>query len=397
VATVEYTALAFVVSAALAVAGGAVGAGSEAIPAAVGAELRKAYCLVAGGDCLGRHGPRPCVVGSRLRSRQTTVAIAMVRLRDGRTVLREVLSDGRVRVTVAQGTGAGVAGELGIELGIGGRDVKAGVEVGGGADAGFERTFLAPDGPAADRLIARLDDDDAPVGGAVTGIVGFVRGRGAAAGEASRTVTFGARAQAEVGLRALGLGPRARAWRGMVTGIRLEHASGDRTLLLRLPREAGAELAAGVAGLDGAVTLSREAELTLARDGTPAELVVRVRGEARGEAELPGVHVQGGDLREAEARLDLADPVVRELAGRLAGGDLGAIRALAGRVAAGARVDVRHYTTRRDGSEKGAMAKAGVALGAEHATATETARLVSAHGREPGRGWSERLDCTMAS
>src|SRR3954464_6643498 len=113
-ATVEYIALAALVSLVLAV-GGATGRARQ-LPDAVGAQLRKAYCLVAGGDCLGPGGPRPCVVSSRSDGRELRASVAFVRLADGRVLLREDRSDGTVALTVLESSGAGGAMQGGLKL-----------------------------------------------------------------------------------------------------------------------------------------------------------------------------------------------------------------------------------------------------------------------------------------
>jgi hypothetical protein len=136
-------------------------------------------------------------------------------------------------------------------------------------------------------------------------------------------------------------------------------------------------------------------ELALDRRGSPSTLTVRAARGVHGEAELGPWRSGGGDLVEAEVRLDLADPELRSLArSLLTPRALSAARALAARLAARARIDVRLYETDRRESVKGATG--GLFLlkgGVEVIEVVRTGRLVDAAGREPGLGWARRLDC----
>jgi hypothetical protein len=316
------------------------------------------------------------------------------RLRDGRVVRREQLADGRVRITVRLSSGAGVAAtfRLGGRLGRRGPDIGAEGQAGG--DLAHERTFVVPDGAAADRLIDTLDEQDPKLAGAVPAIVRFIRSGGRAGeGETSQAMLFSTRMDVEAVLGALDLGPRLEALRGVTAGVRIDAATHAPALLLRLGGEATAELAAPLAHLGAGTTSETGVELALDRDRRPVTLLVHQTHSGRGEARLRDAGAEGGQLVEAEMRLDLEDPAVRDLADRLVHGDLGAARELRARLADGARIDVRRYATTHDESSKGAQVKLGVAIGGERIKATDTARLVEARGREPGLGWAPRLDC----
>lgn len=389
-ATVEYAALAVLVSAALVVGGATVDA--HAIGAAVGGQLRKAYCVVAGGDCFARGGPRPCLVRSQSQLAEHRVSVAVLRLRDGRTVLLEELSDGTFRASLTLSSGAGAGVELGTDVTLLGRRVRAGVDGEVGGDLSYGRTFVLADAGAARRLIARLEHEGPPIGGALPGLVAFLRGRGDD-GEAERTATVSTRAEAQAALEALGLGPRAGALRGITASVRLDRRSGDRTIGLRLGGETVASLGAALAQASGGTVSSAGVELVLDRERRPRELVVRGVGGVHGEARMPSGGVAAGDLREVQARVDLTDPQVRALADRLLGGDLGAAQTLGEHLQREARIDVRQFATTRDEDAFGGRV---LGAGAQHHRLRETARLVAAEGRQPGLGWSRRLDCTLA-
>lgn len=390
-ATVEYAALAVLVSVALVVGSAAVDA--QAIGAAVGGQLRRAYCVVAGGDCFARGGPRPCVVRSDSKLAEHRVSLALVRLRDGRTVLLEELSDGGFRVSLTLSSGGGAGIELGADVRILGRDVRAGVDAEAGGDLAYGRTFVVADAGAAKRLVERLEDEGPPVGGAVPGLVGFLRGRGDD-GEAERTAVVSTRAEAQAALEALGLGPRVGALRGITGSVRLNPRTGDRTIGLRLGGELLGSLGAALAQASAGAVSSAGAELVLDRERRPRELVVRGVGGVHGEARMPSGGVAAGNLREIQARVDLTDPRVRALADRLLGGDLGAARGLGEHLARDARIDVRHFAITRDQGSFGGRAGG---VGVQRHRLRETARLVAAEGREPGLGWSRRLDCVLAA
>jgi hypothetical protein len=387
-ATVEHAALVVVVSSALAAGGTA--ADAERVPRAVAAQVEKAFCLVAGGDCLAPGGPRACVVRRDARSRVRELSAAVFRLRDGRSVLLEHRSDGTVRVTVGLSNAAGATAVLGARFLVGGRGVSAAGEVGGGGEAAWLRRYVVADAAAARRLVERLEEHDPPVGGGAAGVVRFLAG--GSGDEHERAIAFAGEAQAEAALRALGLGGVARAARRVAAGVRVDR-SGARTLLLALDREVTASLAAPLTGLGMGLSSTRDVELELGRDGRPAMLTVRATGAVRGDAKAGGWSSDGGDLVEGEARLDLADPRVRALAGRLLGGDADAGSDLAAELRRGARLDARVYATGRDSRTSGGTVAVGGQLGLETTTTTESARLVGAWGREPGAGWTQRLDC----
>ena len=387
-ATVEYAALAVLVSAVLAVGGAATD--GRAIGAAVGAQLRKGLCVVAGGDCFSRGGPRPCVVGSRSQRAEHRLSIAVVRLRDGRTVVLEERSDGTRRVVLTQWTGAGAGAQFGVDV----AGLQADVDAEAGGDLAYGRAFVVADAAAARRLVERLEDEGPVVGGALPGVVRFLRGAGDGE-ESERRASVTSRVEAQAALEAIGLGPRAGALRDLTGSIGLDRRTGDRTLGLKLGGEAmvtlGAALGQAAAGM---VVPPTGVELVFDARRRPRELVLRGAAGIHGKAELPSGGIAGGDLREVQARLDLTDPVARRLVDRLLDGDAGAVRPLAERLAQRARIDVRHYATTRDEDSHGGSA---FGLGASRSTSAETMRLVAAAGREPGLGWSRRLDCVLAA
>jgi hypothetical protein len=400
-ATLEYTAALAVIAVILAVTGLAMTGHGAAIADAVGGGIRRAICVVLGGDCFGA-APRPCVVSTAEHRRDAEAAILVFRLGDGRSVLREVRADGTVAVTVVQGQRLGAALTFGGVATLNGHGVKTGGEAQADGRGAYTRTWVMPDAGAADRLVARLADEDVPVGGTTAALVRLAIGRDErGAPPDSRMLEVGVGGEAEAALRGLGLGARAELLGGATVGVRVSRG-GERAVLLRTDGELGAALTAPLAQLSGGMPSHTGLELAFDRYGDPVALIVRAVRGVHGMAQLGPYEMRGGDRAEVEARLDLEDGEARALAERLVRGirsadadALDAARALAARLADRARLDVRLLTTERDRQTKGAALGIGGKLGLEIVRIDESARLVAAAGREPGLGWRKRLDCPL--
>lgn len=382
-ASLEYVAVAGVVACLLALAGAA--AGAERIPRAVAAQVERALCLVASGDCPREGAPRPCVRASDARTREQRAAALVFRLTDGRTVLQQQLSDGTVAVTVSDT----VAGEGGPRTSL--KGVRLGAWVGGRMTAG--RRWVVTDAAAARALVARLQRGRLPAGEAARGVARFLLGGG---GEDERFAELGTRVEATALLSVLKLRVDGRALAGITEGVRVAPGTGRRTLVLRLARTQVAALTTPLGRAAGGAERDVAVEVTFSRGGQPLELLVRRTAEIDGEADVGGFRARGGNLVEAEARLDLADPQLRRLATRLLAEPSVALAGAVGRrLADSARIDVRLYATDRDEWRVAGGQKFGVGL--ETVERSERARLVLAAGREPGHGWARRLDCKLAA
>jgi hypothetical protein len=374
-ASLEYVAVIAVVV--LVLAAGAAVAGAGAVPKAVAAQVHRAYCLVAGGDCLGDEGPRPCTVRTRGGASERRVKAWLAKLADGRSVLTEEHSDGTATVTL-------------LDLGeaLGGPRLPKGLEgrLGGRLTAG--RRWSLPDAAAARRLVAQLDDEDRlPAGEVARGAADFLRGEG---GADERFVRFGTRGEGSAAFRALGV---AEALAGIAGGLRIDRATGRRTVEVIADRAAAAGLSEAFATIAGGIEREMTIEAAFARDGTPLELTVRRGADVHGQMRLgPLADAKGGNRAEVEARLDLTDPRARALAttfldrARHADPDaLSAAADLGRHLVRNARLDVRLYATTHDERTKGVVI--------ETTTTAETARLLEAYGRDPLTGWSRRHDC----
>jgi hypothetical protein len=400
-ATLEYTAAIAVVALVLALGGLAVAGHGGAIADAVGGGIRRGLCVVLGGDCFGA-APRPCVIGTAEHRRDAQASLMVFRLADGRSVLREVHSDGTVAVTVVQGQRLGAALTFGGVATVNGHGLKTGGEARVDGRGAYTRTWVTPDAGAADRLVAQLAEDDVPAGGVTVALARLATGHGEGGPPPeSRALELGVGGHAEAALRALGLGARAELLGGATIGVRVSRG-GERAVLLRTDGELGAALTAPVAQLSGGMPSHTGVELVFDRDGDPVTLTVRAVRGVRGVAQLGPYALRGGDRAEVEARLDLTDTEARALADRLvrgvgsvSGDALDAAHALAARLAERARLDVRLLATDRAEQTSGATVGLGGKLGVEIVRIDESARLVAAAGREPGLGWRKRLDCLV--
>ncbi|HEV3002622.1 MAG TPA: hypothetical protein VGW75_17935 [Solirubrobacteraceae bacterium] len=393
-ASVEWIAVVGVVVCALAAAVAGAVPGAGAVPRAVAAGFERAFCLVSGGDCLSGR-PRPCVVGAHEHAHERRVSLALVRLADGRTVLREQRSDGTVAVTVEDAARAGVEVVAGGKASIGGHGFTLAGSIGGELGGGAGRRFVLPDARAADALIAAMRRESS----GARRIAGGDGGGGPVPDEQWWVVGPRGRVEASAKLAKLHLDADAVA--DAVAGIRESPRTGAQTVVLRTDGELVASLTAPLARAGLASPQRAAVELALDPRGDPVALTVRGARGVDGEARIGERRLRGGNLLEIEARLDLVDPEVRARARELVGalGDvaprraLAAARALGARLAERARVDVRLYETDRTSRVRGGTAGMGGELGYEEEEITRTARLLDAWGREPGMGWTRRLDC----
>lgn len=381
--------------------------------------MRRALCEVSGLGCPADAARQPCVVASRRDRDSASVSIVVVRLGADATVLRELRSDGTVAVTLL---GAGSAGaEIGLGGGLEAGRGRGGLALGGElrasaiAGLGGGRTWMVPDGRAADRLIDGLGQRRRPL---VDGPLGLVRElAGDAPDVRDPDVTF---TEGRTGRGATGSLGRGRAWGELelelddVAGMRTDGRTGLRTLYVRAERSSTAALesklfGAGAAGGAGELALG----VTLDRGDDPVALSLTAARELDGVLDLPpplrrlagGQGLQGARRVELDARLDLRDPgnaaAGRRFLAALRRPDrigelLGASSALGDRLMSFSDLQARAYRVR--GSTTGAegRVRAGGGLGAGLWRERSEALLTGAWERPPGAAWRERLDCEMA-
>lgn len=389
-ATVDYVALIAVVAVVLTLALAFATAGAPGIVNAVARQFRHALCAVGGGSCPDLR-PRPCTVASRRDTRHYAVSILVVRVDDDRYVLREVMSDGTIRLTTAR------SGAFGGEVAVGGRaklmvkgrevgmtdELRAGVQ----AVLASGRTFVARDAREAAAVMRAIGDDRRSPAREV-----FYEG--------------GVRGVVTLGVGSSVAGASLRALSGAMVGGRRDKRTGDVTLTVNAGGSAWGALTVGLGGAIGTTDRAMTLGLTLDRHRRPIELSLSASGAlAAGAAPPPGLamvpramamSVDGGGRRwELAARLDPRDPLVAAAWRRFRDdpADSGAIRALGEAIRDRAHLDLRMYRTRS--TSTGAAAGIGqvVQISGEYDHTVENSRLLAASSRPSGGLWEQRFDC----
>jgi hypothetical protein len=395
--TVEYVAILTLVALVLAAAVAGAAAFAPGVGNAVVGQVRHALCIVAGRACEEQVAARPCVMRTARDERRESVSLGFVELGAGRVVLRERLSDGKLRLTVLHRGRAGVTAGFGssTRVRVGGVEVDVGAHAQGTVAGlvGGGQVFEVRTAAEADAIVRRLRAEGSPTLDAVRRLV---RRGGTPAADAT-LAEGGFDAGVDLELSAGEAKAGASGGGENVLGRRVDRRTGETTWYLRLDRElpvfADALLGDASGELDGDALLS----VTMAREGRPTELAALVGGHARaGAAVETGASATAGTARwEAEARVGLADPEVaaalRAWRSSPASGEavLGLGRALRDR----ARIDVRRYAREASSDGDGVDAGMGVRAGVEWGRDREATRLLSAVTRPPGGLWERRLDC----
>ena len=396
-ATIDYVALLALVALLLAVGAGIATAAAPGFVNAVVGQFSRALCLVAGGDC--PIAPRrPCTVASTRDAQHGAVNLGIVRLGDDRYVLRERLSDGTIRLTLAVRDGGGVEGGVGgrANVDLGRHKISVEREARGGIEGviGHGEVFYARTEREADALLAAHLRGDGPRASEV-----FAEGGVRAFGRVSGKSAGGPGGQLD-GLTSAILGARRDRRNGQVTVSLGAGASGSGIVSVLIGGGAGI--------LDGQAVLG----LTLDRRGRPAELTLSATGKATDGAMLPkgivDAMVQAGDPRtqtatggrrwEVGARADRRDPAVAGAwqAFRRAPTSSAATGALGEALRDHATVDVRTYALNSSTSGFGGSVALGIKFGGEYEHAVDRAKLLAAARRPPFGLWEARTDCLEA-
>lgn len=392
-ATVDYVALIAVLAIVFGLALGVAPAGAAGIVNAVTGQIRHALCLVGGGRC-AQPRAKPCTVVSTRDLRHFAVSLFVVRLDHDRYVLREQMSDGTVRLTVARG------GALGAELAVGatarlhanGRRVGTKDELRAAAQAslGTGRVYVARGEREARVFMRAIRDGRAPA--------------------PAREVFY------DGGVRALVQAGIGNGWleglSGTTMGVRRDRRTGDETVTLNAGASGWGAVTTVLGGPVGAADRATTLGLTLDRRRRPTELSLSAGGTIAAGVALPvalkrvlrGARGAGGlgEVRgrrwELAARLDLRHPVVQATWARFrrAPTSAAAIRALGETIRDHAYIDVRAYGTGSTarGGEVGIAG--GVRVGGEYDHIIDEARLLAASSRPPAGLWERRLDCVAA-
>src|SRR4051812_12600464 len=359
--------------------------------AAVVRDVRRALCVVSGGECeLDR---RPCVVGSRQVEDDGAVGLAVMRIGSRGLVLREARSDGSVAVSLIRDRRAGLALGAGIggHLRLGRRRLGAGAEAQATvlAALGGGTTWVLRDARAADRLVRGLVVDGPRDLGRRVLHGGWPDATGAPAvvstsSHRSLAVTLGGAAGPAL------LGADLTLSGEDLAGATTETATGRRTFVVRRRN-----------GLVGSVTregrlsggLDETYTLTVDREGRPRELGV-----------LHGGDLQGGGRWESETHLDLTDPAnaaaARDFLHEVVaprprlGRAVPVSTALRHRLETDGVRDERTYALKSSASGLGLGGGSGlVRLAADYERRQRRLRLVRARQRGPDGLWRSRHDC----
>ena len=396
-ATAEYVALIVLIAVLLGVAAGVTATGAPGTVNAVLGQLRRALCLVGGGDC--PLAPRlPCTVASTRDTHHVSLNLGIVRLDEDTIVLRERLSDGTIRLTVSHRDGGGVEGGVG---GKGKVDVR-GHEIGFEAEArggiqgilGHGEVYYARTEREADELLDAIRAGGGPHANEVF-FAGGVRALGRVDGGGAHV-----------------LSGRLDGMADAMLGLRHDRRSGRDTISLSAGSSGRGLVSAVIGGDAGALEGQVVLALALDRQHRPVELTLSATGKAADGATLPAGITDalsqaadprtssntGGRRWELGARVDLHDPAIAVAwnAFRKAPTSSAAIRAFGEQLRSHASLDVRDY--RLDGSTSGISGSfaLGLKVGGEYEHATDHAQLLAAVTRPPLGLWEPRVDCVGA-
>jgi hypothetical protein len=416
-ATSEYVALVLLVAVVLALAAGLTsgGVGGQAL-----AGLQRGLCRVAGAACAQPQLPSadlaPCPVERSTSVETLDGAFEAVKLGRRGTLTAVRTSDGRVTVTLADGTTIGGELGLGFTFGLGDRhggEVTAGIE----ASVMSGRSWTLPNAAAARAFVDRYGAK-ATIGGKAVDLV--------RSGCSILCDAVGWHPHAELpppdelsmghGLAAKLTVPPAlasvRASGGGLLGARLRR-DGTNTWFLQLDGSAGGDLELDQDTLGAAWQRQTVLSYTLDAHQQPTRLVIHTVGRTGGRGMLRGargrlkggIGAGGARVTELDATLDLHDArnraaaaaFVAALRDPLAPDELRrSALAVRERVARAGAVDRRTYALSSSAFELGAKLTLGAQLGGAFSRTHEGMRLLTAETRLPGLPFLPRDDCRAA-
>lgn len=371
--------------------------GALAVPALAGqdiagalvAQVRRALCVVSGGDC--EEDRRPCVVDADETDESQHIEVGFLRYGQDRLTLREVRSDGTVAVTVLKDKRLGVAAGVGVDGHAGGFGFGLSMHGALLARLGSGSMIVFPNARAAERGLVLMSQGSIPAGAK------RVRLRRGGAG-------------AELAL--LGGSGSLRAADDLIASRSIDERDGRTTYALRGAWRAAGTLGlmhvdvGGIAEADVTMTLTRE------RGGRFVDLGLAAAGSLEGSASLPqlagavgGLIPAGGSVGRrwtVEQHLDLTDSDNRAAAAAFVHA-LGRPRRLphagtelARRLATHGVTDVRAYRLDESDDGIGGHIGAGGKLGGADEWHTARTHLLAALQRGPDGIWHRRTDCVAA-
>lgn len=392
------------------------------------AGMRAALCTVTGTTCPARPPVRAdlaaCPLERRVRQERLSETLGVVKLGSDGTLTAVRHSDGRVTVTLADGSVLGAEVGLGARLALGGG--SSGAELRGGLEAvwGSGRSWRFADAASAAAFVERYGAK-ATIGGK---LVDQVR-----SGCSILCDVIGWRPHAElpppdevheeggaVGrlTAKLGLGERgdATAEAGALMGTRTAR-DGATTWYFKVSASLAARLGIPAGELAGAGAGSAVVAYRTDARGEPLQLGVTLAGEGSGRGALApavgrgvargrgGGSLDRGAVVELDATLDLTDPDNLATATALVDAltDARRLPALGDRLAALGRridshgqIDLRAYELDRSASSFGGSLALGLKVGGSFDRSSRELRLVDALTRLPGLPFLPRQDCLSA-
>lgn len=394
--------------------------------------IRSGLCAVGGGPCPQRPRARPdlppCPLARSSRRDELGETILSIRLGASGALLQTRDSSGRVTVSFVDGGDLGAAGGIGLHFGVG--RVKVGGELSASLVSRFAagRSWTFADARAAQRFVDRYGDEETMAGKLVKQARGYCSVVCDALGVGMRHVPAPQETYFEGGLHGdaaleLAAGPlqgRIAGALGSALGRRVGRG-GEITFYFRLDASAGASLGgvfdALAARADGATT----AAYTVDRAGHPLRLALSTAGRVTGSLQLAaggeglgqlerhlrslraGANASAGSGRavEADATLDLTDPVNRRAAqaliagldARHPGSLLSAARTLGQLLRQRGQIDLRTLAIRRSAGGVDAGLAAGIKLAASYERSRGQDQLQDAWTRLPGLRFLPRADC----
>jgi hypothetical protein len=429
-ASAEYVALVAIVAVVLLAA---VALSSGGVGGQVLAGLQRGLCTIAPVPCpraraaaIEADALDPCELERSVREEALSETIASVKLGTSGRLTAVRTSDGRVKVTLTDGSTLGAELGAGAHVGLGTTQLGGGLKGSLGVTWSSGRSWAFPDAAAAQRFVARYGDK-ATIGGK---LVDEVR---SACSFLCDAVGWRPHAQlpppdeehVEGGALATLRGAFGRGGDPLDGQASAQAALGrDRTRdgattwFVKLDAAVAAKLELPVAELRGGSGGEAVVAYALDAQGQPSTLTVTLAGEAAGGATAKGragakgghngrggADASRGGVVEVAATLDLHDPANRASAAALVdtlGGDpqlpsaLQRAAELGARIAGHGQIDVRAYAL--DGSAGGVDAElaAGITVAGAFERTRRGLRLLSAATRLPGLPFLPRDDCRNA-
>ena len=378
--------------------------------------FQRALCIVTGRECRALD-EQACVVRSNSEGRTVSATIVFVRLEDGRLLLQERLSDGRIRITVTASNGAGAEGGVGASAGVNYKGIRLDASAQANAALlglyGRGKVYVARDAGEAQRLVRAIQDGRARTPDA-TFREGGLRGEASAtagAGAALGGTVGGGKAKEEEDDDAAGTevstSPLAEVSAGLGTtlsravGRRVDRRTGETTWYLRADNEvtasAGASIVGvGTAGADAKANGNGMLSVTTDRRGRVVAVGALATYGAGAGYEVSGgpEGSAGGRRHEIEVAADPDDPTILAALTQLRRNPGAAgLRALTAAVYERGRVDRRTYEVGGDTQGVDGSIALGAKLAGGYEESTGSARLVDASSKPPGGVWEQRFDC----